>query len=304
MNPNFPDGLLETPISTQLATYDILSHCELDNAVVTESPPGPGFASNETRPSLGNYQTWLAENGLVQDLDIHKTHYETVTRIVVETYQNSPFWTAIVKGLKDVDAQYLIDHKYPLIAEANPPIVIKPWKSFLEKTYRKNISSNTRFPDPPDDGWLLPENWYLRIHDIVRTTVIVKYLDGVPLMLDFLRTQAARHGLHFDGELEARVDGYYGAHCSCTGECEVPKIDWTKIQQRIVLEIQITTSIKEVIKRLLHSYYETRRVELGPISIRDLSWNYKSDEFIASYLGHILHYVEGMILDVRDRQGG
>ncbi|MGA8485346.1 MAG: hypothetical protein WB706_13230 [Nitrososphaeraceae archaeon] len=33
-------------------------------------------------------------------------------------------------------------------------------------------------------------------------------------------------------------------------------------------------------------------------------WNYKSDLFSSSYLGHILHYVEGLILEVRDKQVG
>ena len=31
-------------------------------------------------------------------------------------------------------------------------------------------------------------------------------------------------------------------------------------------------------------------------------WNYKGDEFTANYLGHILHYVEGMIMEIRDKQ--
>ncbi len=30
-------------------------------------------------------------------------------------------------------------------------------------------------------------------------------------------------------------------------------------------------------------------------------WDYKGDEFATNYLGHILHYVEGMIMDVRER---
>ena len=31
-------------------------------------------------------------------------------------------------------------------------------------------------------------------------------------------------------------------------------------------------------------------------------WDYKSDEFSANYLGHILHYVEGMIVEIREKQ--
>jgi hypothetical protein len=29
---------------------------------------------------------------------------------------------------------------------------------------------------------------------------------------------------------------------------------------------------------------------------------YRTEEFRANYLGHILHYIEGMIIDIRDKQ--
>jgi hypothetical protein len=174
----------------------------------------------------------------------------------------------------------------------------------LQKTYRKNVLNNENFPEPPAEGWLTPTNWYTKIHDTIRTTIIVKYLDGVPLLVEYLRQKSAQYEMQFEGSLEARVDGYYGAQCICSAVCEIPALDWTIVQTRIPLEIQVTTSIKDVIKRLLHSYYDTRRIGSEPRSQIELSWNYKSDEFIAAYLGHILHYVEGMILDVRDRKRG
>ncbi len=31
-------------------------------------------------------------------------------------------------------------------------------------------------------------------------------------------------------------------------------------------------------------------------------WDYKCDEFLPNYLGHIIHYIEGMIMEVRDRK--
>jgi hypothetical protein len=70
------------------------------------------------------------------------------------------------------------------------------------------------------------------------------------------------------------------------------------------LEIQITTQIKDIIKTLLHKYYETSRMANTRPSIEEIAWNYKNEEFIATYLGHILHYVEGMIIEVRDRERG
>ena len=63
----------------------------------------------------------------------------------------------------------------------------------------------------------------------------------------------------------------------------------------------MTTRIKDVIKTLLHTYYETRRLEVGHGGA-DWMWNYKSGECATNYLGHILHYVDGMIVEVRDRQ--
>ncbi|KKK63816.1 hypothetical protein LCGC14_2990500, partial [marine sediment metagenome] len=49
--------------------------------------------------------------------------------------------------------------------------------------------------------------------------------------------------------------------------------------------------------------YDQRRAE-RPTSNVKWQWDYRSDEFAANYLGHILHYVEGMIIDVRDKRIG
>jgi len=68
------------------------------------------------------------------------------------------------------------------------------------------------------------------------------------------------------------------------------------------LEIQVTTQIKEVIKNLLHTYCESRRTTGVRPRLSDIAWNYREEEFAATYLGHILHYVEGMIIEVRDRR--
>ena len=67
--------------------------------------------------------------------------------------------------------------------------------------------------------------------------------------------------------------------------------------------MQITTQLQEVIRKLLHKHYESRRKRTTPDELK-WQWDYKSDEFSANYLGHILHYIEGMIMEVRDKQEG
>ncbi len=64
----------------------------------------------------------------------------------------------------------------------------------------------------------------------------------------------------------------------------------------------MTTQLQEVIRRLLHTYYEDKRQSKKEQT--KWQWNYNSDEFSANYLGHILHYVEGMIMEVREKQRG
>ena len=173
--------------------------------------------------------------------------------------------------------------------------------SFLEKTFRKNIIQNKSWPKPPANGWMFPTNCYSRVNDIIRTLITVKYLDGVDFIADKIKLLSNQNKLDYEIYLEAREEGYYAAHQYVTKEFEIPKIDWDTEKIDFSIEIQITTQLQEIIRGLLHKYYGERRKR---ISKEDIKWqcDYKGDEFTANYLGHILHYVEGMIMEIRDKQ--
>ncbi len=70
---------------------------------------------------------------------------------------------------------------------------------------------------------------------------------------------------------------------------------------KLNVEIQITTQIQEIIKVLLHKHYEENRKTTVPKDYK-WQWDYKSPEFSSNYLGHIIHYVEGMIVEIRDKE--
>jgi hypothetical protein len=86
-------------------------------------------------------------------------------------------------------------------------------------------------------------------------------------------------------------------------EFEVPKMVWDTEKIDVSIEIQITTQLQEAIRRLLHKHYEERRKCIRTEE-KIWQWDYKSEEFATNYLGHILHYVEGMITDIREKQKG
>ena len=64
-------------------------------------------------------------------------------------------------------------------------------------------------------------------------------------------------------------------------------------------EIQVTTQLQEILRDLTHPFYKVRRLGV-PTDIHAERWKYDSSHFRASYLGHTLHLVEAMIVQLRD----
>jgi hypothetical protein len=262
--------------------------------------------------TIDEYMKWLHKNhGIVVSKQI-RTHYETVSNKVSKDFLDSAFWKEFSqeRRMRDFDEKYKkLNENYPLVAKHDPPeLVTKSFDSFFLKTYRQNIINNNRWPDPPEwfdhePGWLLPGNWLTRINDVVRTCFVVRYIDGVKFLVDQLKETCHKFDLSCRSYFVSGEDGYYAAHLYLRQRFEVSKISFDTELIEIEIELQITTQLQEVIRRLLHTHYEERR-KRDDSKQAQWQWEYKSDEFATNYLGHILHFVEGMIVEVRDRKKG
>ncbi len=251
---------------------------------------------------IHQYKQWLKEDHGIEITDRIKNNYDSATDKMRLQFQKSSLWKQFGDNLRDYNDEYLLDKEYQLLQGGSlPDIFIKPFDSFLLKTFRKNILENKNFPKPPIEGWILPENWYSRINDILRTLIVVKYLDGVEFIIGKIKLLCEHIGKDFNFTYEAREVGYYAVHLYTTEEFEIPKMDWDTVKVRTSIEIQVTTQLQEVIRKLLHKYYEERRV-LPSQTERMWQWDYRSDEFATNYLGHILHYIEGMIMEIREKE--
>jgi hypothetical protein len=249
------------------------------------------------------YLDWLQQNISDDPVPLSQQYYETVVQKASEKFKASEFWTALISAYREMNSAYQLQTGYPLWASpATPEIQYKGFESFLLKTYRKNYLENKNWPNPPQRGWILPNNWYSVIHDILRTRFVVKYLDGVEFVISRLQELCNSKGIRHWPYYEAREEGYYAAHFYLKQKIEIPKPSWDTIVIDFSIEIQITTQIQEVIGQLTHQYYEERR-KINQDKEHKWQWDYRSDEFVANYLGHILHYVEGMIMEIRDRKG-
>jgi ppGpp synthetase/RelA/SpoT-type nucleotidyltranferase len=249
------------------------------------------------------YIMWLKTELNIIVSDRIEAHFNAVSAKAKSDFENSDFWRALLKQLPDLNNQFLIQTGYALLlANYKPEIVTKSFQSVLIKSFRKNILINNSWPNPPDGGWITPDNCFQRLNDIIRTYFVVKYLDGVDFLYQQIHLLGNSYNLTFHPSYEAREEGYYALHVYAKVNFDVPKLTWDSELIPISIEFQITTQLQDVITKLTHKYYEQRRINSKAPDLK-WQWDYKSEEFIPNYLGHILHYVEGMIMEIREKQG-
>jgi hypothetical protein len=250
-----------------------------------------------------NYKKWMKDERKFEINDEIETHYIHVSKTIRDQFEKSPFWTELCKNLNEFHGEYRLKSKdYNLLLNLKPPeLDVKSFDSSLLKSFRKNILNNENLTEEPETGWILPNKWYSQINDIVRTSFVVKYLDGVNFLADKIETICQEQNIEYITEFEAKDEGYYAAHLSILHEFKIPTYTWKSARINVWIEIQITTQLQEVIKQLLHKYYEKNRKKNEEKDVK-WQWDYKNEEFSMNYLGHILHYVEGMIMEIRDKQ--
>jgi hypothetical protein len=254
------------------------------------------------KPDFKSYADWLKTNFQIDFQKKPQQVYKYVIQKLQNDLENSSFWQDLQLNIKNYNDEYYLQNEYSLMRVEKIPIFQKSYDSVINKSFRKNILLNTNFPDPPNKGWILPENWFTEIKDLLRTTITVRYLDGVEFLAEKIRDLCMEHNFQFVVDYEAREEGYYAAHITIFGNFSIVDNEWNEKEISFPIEIQLTTQLQEVIKGLLHKMYEENRISSNKEVDKKWQWDYKSKEFSSNYLGHILHYVEGMILEVRDKQ--
>ncbi len=248
------------------------------------------------------HAAWLDEQVPDEPLSRARSRFESASGLALLEIQSSVFWRSFLDQLRELDDAYFRSTGgFKLFATVDrPSLVRKSFDSLLDKAYRKNVVHNADWPEPPPNGWITQENWYENINDIIRTTVVVKYLDGVEYLASAAAQLSTDLSLPTKTDFEAREEGYYAAHLYVTHAVAIPRPSWDTQLVDMRLEIQVTTQLQDAIRQLTHAGYAHRRSR-DP-SGQKWQWDYKHPDFSPNYLGHILHYVEGMIMEIRDRQ--
>lgn len=255
------------------------------------------------KPSnVDEFLVWY-KNEFDVSLSDYKKYYEATSLQLLEQIDNGNMINRLNYRLQEYQDEYYIKSSGFNLYYSKVDFIlqIKPFESIIDKIFRKNILLNKNYPKAPNAGWINHDNLFTRINDIFRGMIVVKYLDGVKFFVEKLEMFSSEESLSFESHFEAREEGYYAAHCYMIFELDVLQIDWDSTKCNVKIELQITTQLQEVIRKLLHQFYEKDRIKSIKKNSEPWQWEYEKDKFSANYLGHILHYMEGMILEVRDK---
>lgn len=232
-----------------------------------------------------------------------KGYYEIVTGSLSQQFQESSLMRSMHIALPTLRDEYRAKHSADLFMADGDALKVlsKPFDSFLLKTYRRNVLNNSNWPGEPTGGWIEPSSWFSAVKDILRCQITARYMDGAIFLAEGLSKRFAADARLVSLDYEARESGYYAVHLVTDEDLRVPSTTMQYLPTKVRFEIQITTQLQEVMRSLTHHYYEKRR-QAPEGEKRAWQWDYKSEEFTASYLAHMLHYIEGAIMEIRDKR--
>jgi hypothetical protein len=262
---------------------------------------------NQKPENPEKYCEWLFNTHKIRIDKRTESNYNHVITRSKQEFEKSVFWSTFLENFPNYRDKYYQNSGYSLFPYADyiPILQTKRYDDFIHKTFRKNCLHNKNYPKPPEKGWIFPGVWYSQINDIIRTSVVVKYLDGIDFILNKIIEICKENQIEYRYDKEVKDAGYYAIHVYIKQSFQIPDLKFNETTRNIEIEIQLTTEIQDIIKKLLHLYYEKQRnLDIKDIEQREKEWrwHYEYDEFSVNYLGHILHYIEGMIMEIRNRE--
>jgi ppGpp synthetase/RelA/SpoT-type nucleotidyltranferase len=170
--------------------------------------------------------------------------------------------SGILAALKEMSRHYAVGNPnllfYPPDRVDDLRILQKPFRSVIDKLYRRNVLYNSSYPAAPRDGFIEVVNFYEEIDDLLRTMIVCKYMDGPKYVCENLSAYCDSIGIVSHYRELSTDAGYYAWHFYFQTPVDLI-INKIIDERRIWVEIQLTTQLAEVINSLTHGLYEARR---------------------------------------------
>jgi ppGpp synthetase/RelA/SpoT-type nucleotidyltranferase len=219
---------------------------------------------------------------------------------------NEKIWSPIKKILANTDDLYQKNNDLDLLANIDKiHLEIKPIDSVINKAFRISVRESKHNYGEKEyfNEFVTPENMYEKLNDIIRTEITVKYIDGIDLIIDAISIFAKDNKYKIYIKNKSDEVGYYAKHVYLTFNSVIVDYDYKPKNEAITFEIQIRTQLQDTVRKILHKYYEKDRIK-NVNSSKDSSWKWQISEprFITNYVGHILHFLDGIIMRIKSEK--
>lgn len=280
-----------------------------------EAPKPAARAKQPPKPANEKeYRTWATDVLKINFDEKLKNVTETNLGSALNAVQQSETYTSIPEVLEAAAEEY--EGRHPGVRffahGGELALLTKSFDSMVEKSFRHNVVWNKEWADKPANtrvagakltpDWTVPSNWYSRFDDLVRGTVVLRYVDGPAFLAERLRKALEAKGVRVAVEPRALDDGYYAYHVYFLVPVTLMTENWEKFTTSLWVEVQLTTQLQEAARSLSHKFYESRRVR--PDDGKAWKWNHSTDRFKAAYISHSLHLIDALIVELRDSVEG
>ena len=269
------------------------------STVASDATANSATATDPTKPvNHDEYRKWAKETLKIDFSErLTEARYTANVAVIDDVVQASAWYRDAEAKLAAINTTYSAVNKESLwMGEPTLRLNKKPFLSMVDKSFRMNVVENPNFPNPPEKGWVTPDNWFSRMNDTIRTTLVCRFLDAPEYACQAIKAHAGDCGLSSHYTARGRDEGYYSHHLYIPFLVDVLTVGGTE-QQAVELEIQVTTQLQDILKNLTHRYYSEDR-SLPPN--KDWKWEFRTNRFRARFLGHSLHLLEALIVDVRE----
>lgn len=259
------------------------------------------MANPPKKTATDEEDAWLSALG-ARFPDMSTPGYWTLVAKNAETWAGElsagQFWTEAKKKLDQWRTEYRADTGSELfVGVALPQFVSKSEKSIKEKLFRRYLNNNSTFGKSITSvGPLLPA-----IGDLVRTRLICSYIDGVEFMANKIVDLANELHVSNTRERQGKIEGYFAQHINLQQDV-IYRIAGQSQMASISCEVQVASAMGTKMWEVSHALYEgTRR---RPSDAENWQWKPTDPRFISNQLGHMIHLVDGLMVQLRDSSKG
>lgn len=195
-------------------------------------------------PGIDEYTNWARETlgSKLTDPRVLRIYETNVNNILTSVLQHVFFSKFSEEALRWKELYRRNTRSELFMGSHQPELVVKPFASVVEKMFRQNVLWNKKFPSEPTKGWVNERNLYSKISDLVRGTLVCRFIDGPEFVAAQIAEYANRLALSNRRYSQERDQGYYAFHSYVTFPVNASELRVSDLRERAEAQKRLSLS--------------------------------------------------------------